>query len=205
MDIHRETNKFKEWAKIYPDAKSGEWECDYGSWDKYYKACIHLINNKAPKRLTDLEKSDLIYAIARDNELEHLIDKVAENETLLFSLCEASFIISENDAKWQFASRLGEVRNDVRYAEKLLLKFANDTNEYVSRRALLALSELGSSQTEECCIRAWETHHEYQRIAALSSLKTIESNMLSEYLNKAYKDGRKYLVAKAREIETEMG
>jgi hypothetical protein len=205
MDLHRETNKFKEWAKSYPGVKSGEWECDYGKWDEYYETCIYLINNKAQKSLTDIEKSDLIYAIARDNEQEYLIDIVAKNETLLFSLCEASIGFSENDAKWQFASRLGEVRNDVRYAEKLLLKFVNDTNEYVSRRALLALSELGSSQTEKFCIRAWGTNHEYQRIAALSSLKTIESKMLPEYLNKAYKDGRKYIVAKARKIDTEIG
>ena len=205
MDLHRETNKFKAWAKIYPGVKSGEWECDYGNWDEYYEACIHLIKNKAPKSLTELEKTDLIYAIARDNEQEHLIDKVSENETLLFSLCEASFELSENDAKWQFASRLGEVQNDVRYAEKLLLKLINDADEYVSRRALLALSRLGSSQTEKYCIKAWGTNHEYQRIAVLSCLKTIESKMLSEYLDKAYKDGRKYLVAKARKIETEMG
>jgi len=205
MKLHRETNKFKEWAETFPGIKSGEWECDYGNWDEYYEACIHLIKSKAPKSLTDLEKSDLIYAIARDNEQEHLIGKVAENETLLFSLCEASFGLSENDAKWQFASRLGEVRKDVRYAEKLLLKLVKDTDEYVSRRALLALARLGSSQTEKFCIKAWETNHEYQRIAALSSLKTIESKMMSEYLNKAYKDGRKYLVAKARKIETEMG
>ena len=205
MDIHRETEKFKEWAKTYPGVKSGEWESDYGNWDEYYDACIQLIKNKPPKSLTDIEISDLFYAIARDNEQEHLIDEIAEDETLLLALCETSFGHIENDAKWQFASRLGEVQNNVKYAEKLLLKLVNDTDEYVSRRALLALSRLGSSQTEKFSIKAWETNHEYQRIAALSCLKTIKSQILPEYLNKAYKDGRKYLVAKARKIETELG
>lgn len=134
-----------------------------------------------------------------------MIDKVAEDETLLLSLSEASFGLSENDAKWQFASRLGEVQDNVKYAEKLLLKLVNDTNEHVSRSALLALSRLGSSQVEILSIKAWETNHEYQRIAALSSLRTIKSKILPEYLNKAYKDGRKYLAEKARKIEIEMG
>jgi hypothetical protein len=45
---------------------------------------------------------------------------------------------------------------------------------------------------------------EYQRIAVLHSLKTVNSPMLSTYLSLAKQDGRKYLVQNAIQIENEL-
>jgi len=50
----------------------------------------------------------------------------------------------------------------------------------------------------------YEDMEEFQRIAILHSLKTTQSSLLREYLNKAKEDGRKYLVQNAAEIENEM-
>jgi HEAT repeat protein len=95
---------------------------------------------------------------------------------------------------WQLSS-------DKTSAEALLLILVNDEDEYVSRRALLALGALKSLHAESLAEKAWLSGHEYQRIAALWVLKDIASSKLAEYVLLAGEDGRKYLVNNAREIQ----
>lgn len=82
----------------------------------------------------------------------------------------------------------------------LLIHFAYDADEYVSRRALIALGKLKSERTEQLAERAWQTGHEYQRIAALWALKDVGSSKLGDYLLQAEEDGREYVVRNAIEI-----
>ena len=81
------------------------------------------------------------------------------------------------------------------------MKLVADQHEYVSRRALQALGRISSPHTERLCERAWDTDHEYQRIMALWVLKEIDSRKLDSYLALARKEGRKYMVSNAIEIE----
>jgi HEAT repeats len=190
MSLQQEVDKFKAWAATYPiQERSGEWECDYSDWDTFHKAVLSFLASSSPEDWSDTEVSNLLYAIARDNEIEYLVKQVAKNSETLLRLSNLAVSSSEADAKWQLAVQLGALSSRVPEAETLLLKFVNDEDEYVSRRALLSLGALKSSRAEALAERAWDTGHQYQRIAALWVLKEISSDKLPVYVKKA--EGKK--------------
>lgn len=197
-----EVEKFRSWASRYPeDTRSGEWECDYGEWPSLNSAFLNFIESKSPAELSETEITDLLYIIARDNEIEDLIEAVALKRELFVLLLSHVIDSAENDAKWQFAVAIGQNTLNQNLAEDALLKLVNDAHEYTSRMALRSLGKIGSSKTETLCKRAWETNHEYQRIMALWVLKEIDSEELQKYLELALFDGRKYIVQNAIEIK----
>ena len=142
----------------------------------------------------------MIYAVARDNEFEHLADVIAADPAALLLLAERSLAQPEPDARWQFAARLGTwvVRRGP--AEALLLRLVDDPDEYVRRRALLSLGKMRSLHAEALAVRAWDTGEEYQRIAALWVLKDIASDKLATYVARAHEDGREHVVWNAEQV-----
>lgn len=92
----------------------------------------------------------------------------------------------------------------------MILDFAKDPNEYVSRRALLAMPALRPDCVEQFAPLFWERNcyspelQEYQRIAVLVSLDAIHSDLLPQYLEQAKQDGRRYLLEHAKRIEGEL-
>ena len=189
MVLKEEIDKFKKWAAENP-GRYGEWEFYYSNWENLYSAFIEFIENLSIDNLLTKEIEDLIYVIGRDNEAERLIDFLSEKDDLFLLLASSAITVDDADARWQFAHYLGEIKYGKADAERLLLKFFQDPNDYVSRRALMELANMGSSCTEEFCAKAWETNEEYQRIFVLYSLNKIKSSELESYISKAYDDGR---------------
>jgi hypothetical protein len=201
-DLINEVNKFRQWAEKYPEnSRYGEWECDYDDWTAIYGAFSLFISNRDVSSLSQAEIDDLIYIIARDNEIEYLIKVLASRPDWIEALLSQVIHCNEPDAKWQFAVILGQDVLDKRISEPTLLILVEDENEYVSRRSLQALGNLKSNFVEALCERAWNSGDEYQRIMALWVLKEISSSQLSAYLALAKKDGRNYLLHNAAEIE----
>ena len=66
----------------------------------------------------------------------------------------------------------------------------------------MSLGKIKAFNAESLAEQAWETGHEYQRIAALWVFKDVGSNKLLMYLQKAEEDGRIYVVQNAREIQS---
>ena len=131
-----------------------------------------FIKQTGPSQWDESTVLDLLYIIARDNENEDLVALLSEAQPEgLFRLAEAAVGCDEPDARWQLAEYLGKVEGDRARAEAILLVLVHDGAEYVSRRALLALANLGSSHLSSLCERAWATGHEYQRIAALHAIR----------------------------------
>ncbi|MDG1769220.1 MAG: HEAT repeat domain-containing protein [Yoonia sp.] len=79
----------------------------------------------------------------------------------------------------------------------------DDADEYVRRRSLMALSVLGSKETERLAILAWETGRLYPRIEALHALSKIGSPKLEHFLGLVKQDGRAHLLANASELQIE--
>jgi hypothetical protein len=200
--MHSEVQKFKQWATRYPESKRfGEWECNYGEWKKLYQAVLTFLATVDHTAWTEVDLSDLLYAIARDNEAEYLVAELSQAPERLLALSTRAVESAESDAKWQLAVQLGELPDRKVDAEVLLLRFVADENEYVSRRALLSLGKLKSSKAEALAKQAWETGHEYQRIAALGVLQEVGSTELPLYVQKAKADGRATVIQKACEIQ----
>jgi HEAT repeat protein len=200
-ELKKAIEEFKVWADRYSVGdRSGEWECDYEQWPRICTAFSAYLDTCAPQKWDDEIIELLLYILARDNEVEILKNELMSRPAHLMALAEAGIHSIEQDARWQLADALGGAELRADEVEPLLERFFNDEDEYVSRRALLALGRRRSPKAEVLAQRAWETGLEYQRIAALEVLSSLNSQTLSSYLVLAQQDGREYLASSASRI-----
>lgn len=202
-DLMDEVARFREWAALIPtDERYGEWECDYKGWATLYAAAFEFVDRMPFESWSDAELQALLYAIARDNELQHIAEEIrCHHPALIIRLARASLVAGEPDARWQLAVELGSM--DDPEAEALLLAFAQDDREYVRRRALQSLLRIGSDAVEELALAAWaraDPDQEHARMMALYCLHKLGSAHLEVLLAEAERDARKYLREYAQRI-----
>ncbi|TWA94343.1 HEAT repeat domain-containing protein [Bradyrhizobium stylosanthis] len=194
---------FRNWADCYPvNQRSGEWECDYDEWRSITSAFAAFLDSSDPELWNASTTEMLLYILARDNEMEMLKRELITRPGYLLALARAALHSTERDARWQLADALGSVELTAGEVEPLLAQLFHDGDEYVSRRALLALARRRSNEAEPLAVRAWCTEHEYQRMAALEALSACRSPLLQSYLDLAESDGRQYLVNFANELRS---
>jgi hypothetical protein len=146
--LAEEVAKFREWAthRLSPDyppdqcLHGAEWECDYPRWQDIYAAVERILDAAVDRCLTAEETELLLYALARDNEDEHIMETFEQFPTLALQLARSSLSYSEEDARWQAAVLLGRLGTPDAIA--LLKRFVTDDSEYVRRRAGFALREM---------------------------------------------------------------
>jgi HEAT repeats len=201
--LHQEVTKFRAWVSsvkyLNSESLNVEDGCCYSEWWDLFKVILSFLTTSINEDWSNQDVDDILYVIGWDNEREDLTDEIEENYDVLIKLANLALNSTEYDAKWQLADRLGNLSTES--AELLLLKFVNDEDEYVSRRALLALGRMKSPQAEALAEKSWATGEEYQRIAALWVLNDISSNKLPEYLQKAIEDGRHFVLKNAHQIQ----
>lgn len=203
--------KFHQWQEAtYPGKTSeelgSEWEVDYPYWNDTYSAFCHVLTQMDAETADSVLLDEMVYLIARDNEAEGFIQETTSHPQWFERLCRRAAASNESEAKWQFAAYLPECPCSQEVKDKIL-DFAKDPNEYVSRRALLAMPALRPDCVEQFAPLFWERNcyslelQEYQRIAVLVSLDSIHSGLLPQYLEQAKQDGRRYLLEHAERIE----
>jgi HEAT repeat protein len=197
-ELLTEVNRFKKWADAYPPGpRSGEWECNYPDWEPLHAAVLEFLNCRPVVAWSAQEREAVLYTLARDNEIQYLAREIRKRgPATLLRLAQEATRTGEGDAKWQLAEQLGQLQTDGSAAEPILLQLAGDENEYVRRRALMALARLGSSAVEELGLREWQRPHEDQqwmRMAVLWSLHRVGSPLLPGLLEEAERDSRTYL------------
>ena len=203
--------KFHQWQEAtYPGKTSeelgGEWEVDYPYWNDTYSAFCHVLTQMDAETADSVLLDEMTYLIARDNEAEGFIQETTSHPQWFERLCRRAAASNESEAKWQFAAYLPECPCS-QEVKDMILDFAKDPNEYVSRRALLAMPALRPDCVEQFAPLFWERScyslelQEYQRIAVLVSLDAIHSGLLPQYLEQAKQDGRRYLLEHAKRIE----
>lgn len=207
--LYAEIDKFDLWAQsqfgIPQDDIGGEWECNYDDWGAIYKSFEEFIKLTNPNKLTSTEKDRLLYIIARDNEMENLSRLL--DEQFLTVLTEHSISNGHRDDKWQLAVQLHKLADRTK-AISLLDMLVNDDEEYVNRRSLMELAKLHSDKVEYYAEQFWNKDkyadmEEYQKIAVLHSLNTINSKLLDNYITLAKQSGQTYLMQNAFQIESE--
>ncbi len=212
QDLFKKIADFKKWASQIPAEKRiGEWECNYDGdqWSILVRLFEEFISHSDFNLWETSTIEQILYIIARDNETEYLSSCIAKQDELLLFLAEKALEIGEPDAKWQLAVKLQGNTNSAK-ASALLETYVEDEDEYVNRRALMALASLHSDKAEYYCQIAWDRTEygemqEYQRIAVLHTLYSIKSSLLEKYITKAKQDGRKGLLKNALEIESKRG
>ncbi len=203
--------KFHQWQEAtYPGKTSeelgGEWEVDYPYWNDTYSAFCQVLTQMDAETADSVLLDEMAYLIARDNEAEGFIQETTSHPQWFERLCRRAAASNESEAKWQFAAYLPKCPCS-QEVKDMILDFAKDPNEYVSRRALLAMPALRPDCVEQFAPLFWERNcyslelQEYQRIAVLVSLDAIHSGLLPQYLEQAKQDGRRYLLEHAKRIE----
>lgn len=206
-----QAEKFHQWQETtYPGKTTeeigGAWEVDYPYWNDTYSAFCHVLTQKDAETADSVLLDEMVYLIARDNEAEGFIQETTSHPQWFECLCRRAAASNESEAKWQFAAYLPECSCSQEVRD-IILDFAKDPNEYVSRRALLAMPALRPDCVEQFAPLFWERNcyspelQEYQRIAVLVSLDAIHSDLLPQYLEQAKQDGRSYLLEHAKRIE----
>jgi len=198
-----EVGRFREWAEGYPaERRSGEWECDYAAWPALYDAVLGFVASRPFDAWSDADVRDVLYAIARDNEAQHLAQEIRRRHSeLLPPLARAAMERGERDDRWQLAEELGHA--GLADAEPLLLELAADPHEYVRRRALQSLTRLRSPAAERLALEAWhrpDPDQEWARMMALWSLNELGSPQLLSLFDDAERDERPYLRGYAERI-----
>lgn len=209
-----QVGKFHQWQEItYPGKTTeeigGAWEVDYPAWNDIFDAFCHVLTQMDAEMADSILLDEMVYLIARANEAEGFIQETTSHPKWFECLCRRAAASNESEAKWQFAAYLPECSCSQEVRD-IILDFAKDPNEYVSRRALLAMPALRPDCVEQFAPLFWERNcyspelQEYQRIAVLVSLDAIHSVMLPQYLEQAKQDGRSYLLEHAKRIEGEL-
>ena len=209
-----QVGKFHQWQEItYPGKTTeeigGAWEVDYPAWNDIFDAFCHVLTQMDAEMADSFLLDEMVYLIARANEAEGFIQETTSHPKWFECLCRRAAASNESEAKWQFAAYLPECSCSQEVRD-IILDFAKDPNEYVSRRALLAMPALRPDCVEQFAPLFWERNcyspelQEYQRIAVLVSLDAIHSDLLPQYLERAKQDGRSYLLEHAKRIEGEL-
>lgn len=195
--LANEITRFKRWAPSH-QGNYGEWECDYEHWDELWEAAEQSMKRCAYEPPDIETSSDLLYAIARDNEIERLRDNLVKYPELLRHLARFGIDSSESDAKWQIAVSVADAQ--LPDAADLIRPYLTDANEYVRRRSLLAIAPFLPVEAENIAKTWMGEHYEYSRIAALHVLHIVNSDALSFYLERHTNDPSQYVRANVDEI-----
>lgn len=206
-ELHTKVQMFKIWAETnYPekteDNDNGEW-CFCSEFDEMYSAAVDMIQKNPATVATDQIISDLLYAIARDNECES-ISQVLEHYNDWFSLlCQKCLQSPYTNAKWQLAIKLRNYSGNDDLKD-LIFEFLSAGDEYTKRMALQSLAFIYPEQAEKYAIKFWNRniykYDEYQKIMVLHVLYQIKSSYLNDYLETAEKSDYEYLKMNAEEI-----
>lgn len=192
-----EVARFRNWALSH-EGTCGEWECDYEHWNDLWAATEQLMEKCAHNLPDEATSSDLIYVIARDNEIERLRDELVKYPELLRHLARYGVESSEPDAKWQIAVSVADA--NLTDSASLIRPYLTDADEYVRRRSLLAITPFSPREAEEIA-KAWmEEDFEYSRIAALHVLDIVNSESIGFYLKRHANDPSQYVRSKVNEI-----
>lgn len=206
---HRETalaeqfRSAKAELQFWLDTDQRAYQADtiYPQWDSVCSTFQHLLTEVPPEDWTqDLEK-DVLFTVGYDHQAEDLLGMLINYPAALLRLGPAALDYPDYHARWQVAHGLGQIDLQPDRCETLLCHFAaSDPEEYVRRRALLALGTRPYPSAEPLALAAWESGHPHQRIAALTVLHQIHSPHLSGVLQEAFRDARESVRRQAARI-----
>lgn len=195
--LAKEVARFKNWAPSH-EGTYGEWECDYEHWNELWAATKESMKFYAHE-LPDIETSNnLLYVIARDNEIEILRKELIKYPVLLRHLARFGVDSSEPYAKWQIAISVADAQ--LEDAADLIRPYLTDADEYVRRRSLLAIAPFSPIEAEEVAKTWMDEDYEYSRIAGLHILDNVNSDSLLFYLEKHANDPSQYVRLNIDEI-----
>lgn len=149
--LRQELYRFWQWAKMSPLEYSkeigGEWETEYPHWDSIYSCVEHEISEI--ERVGETNSiSDILEAMAIDNECENILDMLEENNKVSQLIINKYSTYYQPKARWQIAELIKRVQPES--GKDILVKMIiKDHDKYVQRRALLSLDFLSHNEAKK--------------------------------------------------------
>jgi len=197
VELHDEIVRFKQWAPA-PGNRSSDWEYEYENWDRLCALAVSTIERYADSEIPRNVAEDLIYALGRDNEGEHLREHLIDAPQLLATLAIHAMRVADPDAKWQIVVSVAEA--ELSNAAELIQPYLLDEDEYVRRRSLLAFAVFSPREAEAIALQNLTDSFEYTRIAALHVLDMTDSSHLAASLDALDNDPIDYVRSNVREL-----
>lgn len=204
--LRAELDAFWEWAYSIQGAQAeailgrGEWADEYPQMPRIYEAVKEVVCMLCKEPCTEQDADILIEAIAIDNEGEHALDICRELPDCAIECPFRRAITSRfPDARWQIASLIGDI-GDQRW-KAYLQALLEDENEYVERRALLALAQIDPIMAEQAAFARLRHSSDYMRLAAVSVLDELHSPRLVKAIDLLRDDTFSYIREKIKDIE----
>jgi HEAT repeat protein len=196
-ELHQQVAKFKQWAAT-AERLSGEWECDYEHWQYLWAAASDAIVAYRDGLIPNDVANDLLYALARDNECEHIRVTLQSFPALVTTLAKLAVVSGDAAAKWQIVTAVAEAQ--LPNSAELLRRYLSDSDEYVRRRSLMAIAPFSPKEAEAIAITNLKDDFEYTRMAALHVLNIVESDHLQTALDLLTFDPSKYVRQNVEEL-----
>lgn len=190
-EFKKELDKFWNWAQISfddyvsgvfpPVARQPEWEGEYLNWESLASVTEELILQF--NKTQEYDKNDLrgiLTVLAIDNEsegLQQFLTMTLTTPRFAHDLIEVSRSFESFHARWQMVEivKSGQIADK---ASRLELFIKNDRDQYVQRRALMALSEVNSDLAIHYAKIKIKDEDEYMRLTALDVLKMDDNYTL---------------------------
>lgn len=198
-DLHAEVEKLRAWLT------TNRWVDDYDNWwsdGGVVSALKDFLTRVQPQDWSEDDVTDVLYVL-KESTTDYIAELVTQSEEMALTIARYS-LVRGGIAGDDIAEQLGCSIYRREEAEALLIAFAKQEHERTRRMALLSLAKLQSATVPALAVAAWDTGDEYQRIGALSALKTIRSELFPIYLSRAQEDGRKNLSSAAHKYVTEL-
>ena len=182
----KEIDLYWKWSRVSEDKYSkDEWiiesqEWEYSNWGQLMNLALKAIRNIENGDFAKDIAEVMLTVMALDNEDEKLLDEceIILSDKALEYVAQSALEHRQWQARWQVAELLG--RKHERIWEKFLLKFINDSNKYVQRRALISLSKISPNIAQEIAFDKLIDEDDYLRLVSIRILKQFNSTKLKE-------------------------
>lgn len=162
------------------------------------QAATDVMREAADGRMDDTDLDNLLYTLARDNEMEELRRNLKSFPELLRVLACRAKVYPDYHARWQIVTAVAEVR--LQDAANLIRPYLNDEDEYVRRRALQAFATFCPEEAEQMALGRLDDDFEYARFGALAVLAEIGSSFLLTSARRLASDPNQHLRDYANKI-----
>ncbi|KKQ34180.1 MAG: peptidase C14, caspase catalytic subunit p20 [candidate division WS6 bacterium GW2011_GWA2_37_6] len=139
---------WKHWAKGASKEEDG-WESDYPNWNNLISTTTDLIENSKQKSEEELKLIEFVLKVSE--ETEDLIPIIKINADKHKEMIQYLISSVHWEVRWQICECLSNGNNE--YWKKFLISALDDKNEYVQRRALLALNNHDLNELEKIYIK----------------------------------------------------
>ncbi|KEQ25878.1 HEAT repeat domain-containing protein [Paenibacillus tyrfis] len=186
-ELKIEVANFLNWSKSF-EHDGNEWEIAYPYWFRIYTLIGEILSGYEFFELTSEVKGNIFYLLARDNEMEEIAALLSQYPDYIISFAKEGLDYHDYEARWQLAHYIWKYGQTYPEVEGILIRYYKDLDEYVRRRALLALGYMKSIYAEQLALESWNTGLEYQRIAALYVLDEVNSTKIDDILKEGEED-----------------